>query len=183
MSTAKADLTTEERARRRARFYLLDTYERQLEEAGLAAIATVARGYVPSGFTRPVDVAEIGGLAVTTDAGETHLRLYRDGSVGLIGAALEDGSPIAVDPMSDPVPTDRYLTGGVPDTVRDVLDVLDVTPRWADACPDGAHAFETAGADGPPQYRFVKCGRCDHSAEVLSWLGHGVPLRRGGGPE
>ena len=59
MSTAKADLTTEERARRRARFYLLEKYERQLEEAGLAAIATVARGYVPSGYTRPVDVAEI----------------------------------------------------------------------------------------------------------------------------
>jgi len=181
MRTTKTDPTTEEVARRRARFYLLDKWARQLEEAGLADTAGVVRGYRPSGWSHPVDVAEIGGLVVTTDVGETHLRLYRDSTVGFIGAGLRDREPIAIDPMSTPIPRDRYLSGGVSETVREVLEALDVTPRWADACPDGGHTFTTA--DERPPYQYVKCDTSNQSAEVLSWLGHAVPYQLGGDAE
>ena len=179
MSDSTNEPTVEELARYRARHYLLNKWERQLEAADLKHTAGPVRGYNPSGVNTCVDVAEISGLIVRTDVGETHLRLYRDSTVGFIQAGAAEGSGIQIDPMSDPIPTDRYLSAGVSDPVREALEALDVEPRWGDACPDGEHKF-TAENEGHPAYKYTKCAKCDKSAELLSWLGHRVPYRLGG---
>lgn len=179
MSGSTNEPTVEELARYRARHYLLNKWERQLEEADLDDTTGLVRGYNPSGCTTCVDVPEISGLFVRTDAGETHLRLYRDSTIGFISAGCEEGAPIQIDPMTDPTPGGRYLSAGVSDPVREVLEALDVTPRWGDACPDGEHNF-TAENEGHSAYKYTKCAKCDKSAELLSWLGHRVPYRLGG---
>ena len=168
------ELTVEEVARYRARFYLLNKWERRLAEEDLDDTAGIVRGYSPSGVQTCTDVPEIGGLVVDTGGSEVHLRLYRDSTVGFIEAGVEPGSPVAVDPMTAPCQTPTYLSDGVPKTVRGVIEALGVRPRWANACPDGEHAF-TVENEGHPAYHFRECTKCDNTVDVLSWLGHYVP--------
>jgi hypothetical protein len=172
--------TTEEVARYRARFYLLNKWERRLTEEDLDDTACVVRGYSPSGFQACTDVSEIGGLIVDVGGSEVHFRLYRDSTVGLIEAGVEPGrGAIMIDPMTAPCWDPTYLSSGVPETVHRVIDALGVTPRWADACPDGEHTF-TVQNEGDNPYEFRKCTTCDNIGSVLSWLGHYVPRRVGG---
>lgn len=174
------DPSVEEIARYRARFYLLNKWERRLAEEDLDDTAGVVRGYSPSGGQVCTDVPEIGGLIVDAGGSEVHLRLYRDSTVGFIEAGVEPGRAIMIDPMSAPCQVPTYLSGGVPETVQRVIDALGVSPRWADACPDGEHTFTVENEGTHPAYEFRKCTRCDNAADVLSWLGHYVPRRVGG---
>jgi len=173
------EVTVEEVARYRARFYLLNKWERRLAEEDLDDTAGVVRGYSPSGYQACTDVPEIGGLIVDIGGSEVHLRLYRDSTVGFIEAGVEPGRAIMTDPMSAPCQVPTYLSSGVPETVHRVIDALGVTPRWADACPDGEHTF-TVENEGHDAYEFRRCTTCDSAADVLSWLGHYVPHRVGG---
>lgn len=117
----------------------------------------------------------VAGLIVrpTYDGPAHHFRLHQDETAVFIECPEDPDSSIALDPMTNPCRDWLYHSDGVPQAVSARLDALDVIPRWRDACPDGAHEFETVNKGS--QYAYVGCGKCEFSRHTLSWLGHSVP--------
>jgi hypothetical protein len=146
-----------EKARNRNKYRLLSKWEEALEKYEGAGEAELVTGYRPSGLSAPIDVPEIAGLIVCdTEDQAHHFRLYRDETISFIERPKNPHSSITIDPLCDPVPDNTiYLTNGPPIAVTQRLDVLEVIPRWKDACQDGEHDFEEVEA-GPP---------------VVDWLG------------
>lgn len=173
--------STADRARVRHKYWLLERWEQRLEGADAPGGAHLVTGYRPSGFCAPTDVSEIAGLIVL-DADRTahHFRLRRDETAQFIESPSDPEAPIAIDPMSIPVDTSRYLSTGVPPAVTEHLEALEVTPTWERACEPKAHDWEVVGPDEDTPaggYRSVSCERCELPGKTLSWLGHGVPRR------
>jgi len=160
----------------------VERWEKALETCDAPWRATLVTGYNPSGFVSADDTPEIAGLIVHDRSGTAHhFRLYRDETVGFIECPADADAPICIDPMVDPPgDTTVYFTTGIPPAVSEVLEALDVTPRWSDACKDGVHVFETVNED-QPAYQFVRCERCGVTRCTLSWLGHSVPYENPGG--
>ena len=162
------------KGRVRNKFRLLDKWESVLDSYDGPGDAALVDGYRPSGAA-PVDVPEIAGLIVwDADCTAHHFRLYRDETAYFIESPDDPEARIAVDPMHDP-PGNKpiYVTDGPPEAVTNLLDTLDITPRWHNACDDGTHEFTTVNEDSA--YAFAQCAECECPAHVLSWLGHAVP--------
>lgn len=165
------------KGRSRNKHRLLEKWNRALETADAPGDAVLVGGYRPSGLCAPVDVPEIAGLIVwDADRRAHHFRLYRDGTVAFIESPENPDAPVMIDPMVAPAGDSTiYLTAGPPPAVTTRIEALDVTPRWADVCTDGAHDFEIVNDGGRDCYQFVQCEKCETTRSTLSWLGHAVP--------
>lgn len=158
----------------RNKYRLLDKWASVVDEYDGPGYATLVDEYRPSG-SAPVEVQEIAGLIVWDAHNRAHhFRLYRDETAHFIESPDDPNASITIDPMMDePGDTIVYDTDGPPEAVTDVLDALDITPRWHDACDDGSHEFTTVNEDS--KYAFRECEECGNATHVLSWLGHAVP--------
>lgn len=169
------ELRLERKGRVRNKYRLLEKWKAVLEEYSGPGTAELVAGYRPSGIQASVDVGEIAGLIVRDEDGVTHhLRLYRNESAAFIEIPDDSDARIRIDPMKK-LDVKHYQRDGVPTAVTEVLDALEVTPGWDDACADGEHTFTISGEK--TRSEAVICETCGSSQAVLSWLGHTVPTK------
>lgn len=167
------------KGRIRNKYRLLANWQAALAEYDGPGRATLIDDYRPDGLAAPVDVLEIAGLIIWDSTGQAHqFRLRRDETISFIRCPDDPDAPIVIDPVSAPHYTTVYSSEGLPVAVIERVDALDVTPAWADACDDGAHAFTLV--DKETRFERWQCRRCGHSRHTLSWLGHAVPGGTGG---
>lgn len=101
--------------------------------------------------------------------------LYEDETIGFDNGPDSCYGDDTVPPRDSPKRNPMRLPDGPPPAVITAIDILDVEPRWNDACDDRTHRFEiveTAHVDP------IRCTECEHSTRVLGFLGHSIPEHR-----
>jgi len=170
------EVQLERKGRVRNKYRLLEKWETTLDEYSGPGWAKLVTGYRPSGIQAPVDVPEIAGLIVwDEDRIAHHFRLYRTERAAFIEIPDDPHAKIWIDPMEKIVDNDRYVRDRPPRAALEILDTLEITPSWENACADGEHDFITKD-EGTP-FETIRCETCRNGQAVLTWLGHSVPFK------
>jgi hypothetical protein len=101
--------------------------------------------------------------------------LYADETIAFDSGPDSCYGDDTVPPRDSPKRKPMVLSDGPPPAVTTAIDVLDVEPRWTDACGDGTHRFEVVASKHIDP---IRCTECDHSTRLLGFLGHSIPEHR-----